>query len=442
MAVERWVDAHAGEAGDGSSGSPFKRLGDALAPGATVHLRSGLYPGPFQLPPGVKLVGHGEVVLYAEGETTVVTARAASLEGLSVQGGFIGLLASGPVSLKRVHLSGHRRVAVRAAAALSVEDSVFEGTVSETRGIALSAGASASLRKVRFTGAFRRAVDAEDAVLHAAEVTSEGPVEALHLVRTQAEVRQLTVLGGRGPGIFTADGALDLRGASVTGHEYGLQARNTALTIDGFTSKRAEFAGIATVGCTGTLAHISTEASGTYGGLQLLESTLTVTGLKVKLGAVTGVLVRKGTVTLQDVTVEQVRADSGASGESGGDGLELRDAEVTLKNVTVRDVAGSGVFAAAVAQVTIIGLTCERCRVGTVVADRMARVGVQGLVSRGGQGPAIAATDHASISVDDADVTASEAPIWAECAQGVQVTVRHFKSNLKQPPSACIDTGE
>lgn len=440
--IERWVDAHAPEGGDGTSALPFKRLTGVLAPNLTVHLRSGLYAGPFELPPGIHLVGHGEVVLFAEGETTVVTATSATFEGLSLQGGFIGLNASGPVTLRRVHLSGHRRVAVTTRSELTIEDSVLEGTVSETRGVVLSAGAKGVLNRVRFTGAFRRAVDAEDAVLEATELVSDGPVEALHLARTQALVRKLTVSGGRGPGIFAVEGALTLSDATVNGHEYGLEAKKTALTVEGFTSRKAEFAGIAALQCTGTLRHVSTEDSGSYGGLQLLESALTVEGLKVKRGASTGVLVRLGTVTLDDATIEQIRPDHGPGGDDGGDGLHVRDAEVTVKNLTVRDVEGLGVFASAAARVKIQLLRCERCKVGSVLAERIATVSVHGLISRGGQGPAIAVPDRASIVVEDADITSSEAAIWAECSQGAQVTVRRLKSNLPQPPSPCIERGE
>ena len=438
-ALERWVDASTPEGGDGSSPRPFKRLGDALAPGALVHLRSGLYAGPWVLPAGVRLIGHGEVVLFGEGETTVVTAPAgASLEALSVQGGFVGMRAIGPVTLKRVHFSGHRRVAIEAQGALTLEDSLLDGSIPDTRGVELKKGSTAKLKKVRFVGAFGRAVDADGAQLDAEDLQSEGPAQALHLENSQSEVRKLTVAGGSGPGVFVAEGALTLSDASVNGHEFGLQARKAALTLVRFTSRRVQLAGIATVQCTGSFSEILTEHSGSYGGLQLLLSTLKVKGVKVKQASAMGIFVRQGEVKLEDVTVEQIRGEGPVLGESDGDGLHLRDADVEASNVTVRDAQGSGVFASAGARVALKGFTCERCRVGALVAELASVVSVKGMISRGTEGPAVAVLDRAALSLEDADITAQQAPIWAECDQGARVTVKRLKSNLPLPLSGCI----
>lgn len=434
-AIELWVDASAVEGGDGTLGRPFRSLAQALRPDATVHLRSGLYEGPWVLPPGIRLVGRGQVVLFAQGQTTVVTATAATLEGLAVQGGFTGVSATGPLVLRRVHLSGHRRVAVVASGQLTFEDSVLDGTVTETIGVQLVKGSTATLTRLRFTGAFRRAIDAEGARLEGVELTSEGPAQALHLERTTATVRTLTVAGGSGPGIFASQGHLTLTDASVNGHEYGLQARQAKLTITRFSSKRVQLAGIAAVQCTGSLNDVATEQTGTYGALQLLDSQLEVRGVRVKQGRAMGIFVRHGKVQLQDLTIEQIRADADGT---GGDGLHFRDAEVVAKNVIIRDAEGVGVFASAAAQVALEKLSCERCRVGVVVAELAAEVSVRGLVSRGGEGPAIVVLDRASATVEDADVAVVQAPIWAECDLGARVTVKRMKSNVPLPASGCI----
>ena len=436
-AVERWVDASAPEGGDGTPRRAFKRLNDALAPNAVIHLRSGLYPGPWVLPPGSALVGHGEVVLYAEGEGTVVTASSASLEGLWVQGGFIGLRAIGPVSVRRVHFSGSRRVALEASGILTLEDSLLEGTVSQTVGVQLTRGARARLGRVRFLGAFARAVDAQGAQLDGEDLQSEGPAQALHLENSRSQVRRLTAAGGSGPGIFVAEGALTLTDATVNGHEFGLQARKAALTLVRFTSRRVQLASIATVQCTGTFSDIQTEQSGTYGALQLLESDLKVKGVKVQHARAIGILVRLGKVKLEDVTVDHIRAEGGSS-ESGGDGLELRDAEVEVDNLIIRDAAGIGIFATAGARVEVNRFSCERCRVGAVVCELGSTVSLKSMISKGGEGPAIAVLDRASVKLEDADITAVQVPIWAECDQGARVTVTRLKSNLVLPPSGCI----
>ena len=67
-----WVDGSAAVLGDGSFAAPFKTLGEALARApARIEIRAGLYRGPFILPGGTELVGHGAAVLYGEGEDTV-----------------------------------------------------------------------------------------------------------------------------------------------------------------------------------------------------------------------------------------------------------------------------------------------------------------------------------------------------------------------------------
>jgi hypothetical protein len=438
-ALERWVDASAREGGDGTQALPFKQLAPALLPQATVHLRSGLYPGPFVLPDRIHLVGHGEVVLYAEGEATVISASSATVEGVSVQGGFVGVRASGPVSLTRVHLSGHRRIAVSASGSLTVQDSVLEGTVSETVGIQLTRGAEAKLKGVRFLGAFRRAVDAEEAALEGEELTCDGPVQAFHLEKTRAHLRRVSVAGGRGPGIFAAEGALELVDATVKGHEYGLQAAKVELAIERFASDKAQFAGIAALRCSGTLTDISVERSGTAGGLQLLESTLRVKGVRLKQPQATGVMVRLGRLTLEDVTIDRVFSERGPRGDDGGDGLHLRDADVVARNIIVRDAEGTGVFVSAGARVELEMLRCERCRVGALVAELGSSVKIKGLVSRGSEGPAIAVPDRATVTLEDAEVVGTQAPIWVECGSGAMVHVKRLKSNLPQPPSACIE---
>ncbi len=440
VAIERWVDASALEGGNGEPRSPFKRLNDALAPDALIHLRSGLYAGPWVLPPGIVLVGHGEVVLHSEGETTVVTAPAsASLEALSIQGGFVGMRAIGPVTLRRVHFSGQRRVALEASDALTLEDSMFDGSVSETFGVQLLKGANARLKKVRFVGAFRRAVDAVGARLDIDDLQTAGPAQGLHLENSQAKVRGLVVAGGSGPGVFVAEGALHLTDSSVNGHEFGLQARKAALTIERFASFRVQLAGVATVECTGTLSDLRIEHSGSYGALHLLESVLKVKGLKVKQARETGVFVRRGEVKLEDVTVEQIRAERAFGPDHGGDGFQLRDADVEVSNVIVRDADGIGVFASAGAQVELNRFSCERCRVGALVLDLASVVTVKGMISKGGEGPAIAVLDRAVVKLEDADITAVQVPIWAECEQGARVTVKRMKSNLVLPASGCIE---
>ncbi len=427
-AIELWVDASGAPDGDGSVNRPLKVL--VPIKGAVMHLRSGLYEGPFVLPDGSRLVGHGEVVLHSAGEVTVTAEGAASLEELSVQGGQVGLLGLGALTLRQVHFSGHRRAAVEARVALTLDDSVLDGTVSGTKGVVLTEGANARLKKVRFTGAFARAIEGKGATLDAEDVQVEGPASALHLVDCRAHVRKLGVAGGSGPGVFTSGGALTLTDAAVNGHEFGLQAKKTKLEVTRFVSKRVAHDGLALLDCSGTLAGIELEQSAMY----LENSELRVSGVKLRQGRGNGILIRHGEVKLDDATIENVRAEGG----SGGDAVEIRDAEVEARRLVIRDVAGIGVFATASATVKLDTFLCERCRIGALVSENDAVVTVKGMVAKGGEGPAVAALAHGTVKLDGAELGGTQAPIWAECDEGARVTVKNLRSTVGQPPTGCI----
>ncbi len=426
--IEVWVDASGAPDGDGSVNRPLKVL--VPVKGAVMHLRSGLYEGPFVLPDGAQLVGHGEVVLHSAGEVTVTAEGAAGLEGLSVQGGQVGLLGLGALTLRRVHFSGHRRAAVEARVALTLDDAVFDGTVPGTKGVVLTERADARLEKVRFTGAFSRAIEATKATLDAEDLQVEGPATALHLSGGAAHVRKLSVAGGSGPGVFTSGGSLTLTDAAVNGHEFGLQAKKTKLSVTRFVSRRVAHEGIAALECTGTLAQVELEQSAMY----LENSTLSVSGLKLRQGRGAGILIRHGVVKLDEVTIQNVRAEGG----TGGDAVEIRDADVEARRLSIHDVAGMGVFATSSATVKLDTFSCERCRIGALVAENEAVVTVKGMTTKGGEGPAVAALAHGTVKLDGADLGGSQAPIWAECDEGARVTVKHLRSTVSQPPTGCI----
>lgn len=435
---ELWVDASADEGGDGTRLTPFRTLQPALQPEAVVHVRSGLYAGPFVVPQGVRLTGHGQVVLYAEGDATVVTAEGGvNLSTLSIQGGFVGLdLKGGRSALIGLHFSGHRRIALTTASALLLQDSVLDGTVSETIGVQLREGAQATLRSLRFTGAFRRAVDATGATLSVEDLKSEGPSQAIHVEASHTTARALAIAGGSGPAVFAAGGSLTLTDVTINGHEYGVQARKTALTLSQVRSNRVQLAGIAAVLCTGTVTDTQFEQSGTHGALQLLDSTLTVKGVRVKQGRSNGIFVRHGAVRLEDATIEQTRGDRDGT---GGDALHVRDAEVEAINVVVRDAEGVGAFATAHATLTLRRFSCERCRIGAVVSEVNSSVKAFGLFVRGGEGPVAAVLDKSTAALEDVDVVTAQVPVWAECDSGARVTLKRVKSNLPMPLSPCID---
>ena len=123
--------------------------------GALVHLRAGLYAGPLVLGEGTRLEGSGEVVLTGEAGQTVVTAEGASLEGLSIQGGAIGLEAGPSVGLTHVHFSGQRKQAAVVHGQLSLKESQLEASVEGIDGVVVERGATFEASNTKFTGGFR-----------------------------------------------------------------------------------------------------------------------------------------------------------------------------------------------------------------------------------------------------------------------------------------------
>ncbi|MHB8878616.1 MAG: hypothetical protein ACYC8T_33370, partial [Myxococcaceae bacterium] len=183
---ELWVDASSPAPGEGTRGHPYRSLGAALArfvggPPFTVRLASGLYPGPFELPAGVRLVGFGAVVLHAEGPAVLHAPKGAILEGLMVQGAAVGLVADGAVELLAVKFSGQRDTAVRVeGGALHASSCEFAATVSGIRGVGVGRGAGATLKDCAFLGPFRRAVEAAGAKVSVVGSRFEGPGTGVH----------------------------------------------------------------------------------------------------------------------------------------------------------------------------------------------------------------------------------------------------------------------
>ncbi|HLL53955.1 MAG TPA: hypothetical protein VK447_10435, partial [Myxococcaceae bacterium] len=298
---ELWVDASVPEAGDGSRAKPFKTLAQALqATSGTgrIHLRSGLYPGPFTLADGAVLEGQGEVVLYLEGTGTVVTTSGeVRLSGLTVQGGGHGIEVEGTLALTKVQLSGHRRAAVRLVqGTLRAEHSTFQASVSESSGLLLEAGTRAEVRESKFLGPYWRALHARGVQRVIVEDSRfEGPVTGLHQVGGEAVVRRTSLHGGRGPALFVARGSLRAEGVRVKGHEYALQTRQVnPLVVRDFVSVAAERAGLGLFDAKGELEDVVVVGSGTFGALQALDSDVTVRRLRAHRSQGYGVMVRGG----------------------------------------------------------------------------------------------------------------------------------------------------
>lgn len=442
---EVWVDSYAKPAGDGSPQHPFKTVPAGLQPGTVLNLASGLYRGPFDFTEQVEVVGHGSVVLFLDGPGVVVTVRAGRFTGVSFQGGTTGLAASASVSVESAHFSGQSLAALQVAhgAEATVTTSVFEGTLPDVKGVLVDGG-SLTLRDCQFRGGLKRAVEAQSSPhVSLTHVSSEGVSTVLHAIDTTAQVTNVEVAAGRGPAIFCAGGSLTVNGLSVIGQEYAVQAVRAHVSIDDVLSRDPQFSGIALQKCGGTLSRVRVTGAGTLGGIQLVDSEgLTVRDTTVSGAESTGFLIRGGAVSLRGVRVDSVRSEGKTGGEPVlGDGLQLRDAHVTLEAVEVRDVEGSAVWVSALAEVTSGRLDVERTGNASLVVERGGSFKGGPVVIHGAHGPAILASDGAKVTVTSLTALGVEGPVWAECEQGVLVRIDSLVSESDFAASRCVDVG-
>ena len=441
--AEVWVDGARPESGDGSRKRPFRTLGEALAPRAapTVHIAQGLYAGPFTVPEGVRLVGVGPAtVLFVEGGEPVVRAGAgAVLERLVVQGGGWGIEAALGLRLEEVGFSGQREGAVRVTGGKLVARGVrFEASVSETVGLALEGPATAEVKDSTFTGPWRRGVRVKGGAEAELEtVAFRGAVLGLDQEGGRVRLRRVTVEGGRGPGLLVRDGTLQIEESAVTGHEYGLASNGAKLEVRGFTSVRAERAGMGLARSTGRLENLEVRESGSFGALQFIDSDLEVRGFRVEGVDAYGLTATKGRLRAREGTITRLRSSEGFT----GDGLHLRGVNADIEAVQVSDVAGAGVLAAQGGEVVLRNVTLSRCKQAGLLVENLGKVQAHGLEVRGPGGPALAVLRDGDATVDQ--LTASELTeglLWAECEGVARVRLGRVKSENRQGLTApCVE---
>lgn len=203
----------AASSGDGSSRSPFKSLSEAIASAGSeasrIHLRAGLYLGPFRTRGPVQIAGGPSSVLSAENDSAVLLPGSdLELEGATIQGGAVGIESAGVVRLTRVRFSGQRRAAlVQRGGFLVAEETHFSASLSETKAVALQGNARALFLRCEFAGPYQRALEVRSTGrVEVADSSFQGPVTGIHQVGGDVQVRRSSFAGGRGPAVFSARG--------------------------------------------------------------------------------------------------------------------------------------------------------------------------------------------------------------------------------------------
>jgi hypothetical protein len=443
--VERWVDASALEGGEGTEARPFKALGAALAPAragaaARVHVRTGLYRGPFVLPAGWTLDGPESAVLFVEGaEGAVLAAGDGRVAGVSLQGGAVGLADSGRVQAEGIHCSGQRKAAVEVrGGALELSGADVRATVSEVFGVIVAQG-SARIRDSAFNGPFRRAVQAEGA---AVEVTVERTrfaeaVTAVQVVGARGHLRGLSMRGGRGPAVFVGGGGeVDVDGLEVDGHEYALLVREARFQARGVKSRGAEQAGIGLVKGRGTLEDLAVSGSGPSGAVDVVGGEVALRRFRIERATSAGVHARSAQVAISDGTIEGVAPDRDGT---LGDGVHLRGVRGTVERVTVRGAGGSGLLIAEGSDVRGSELALERCHWGGVVVEtRSSFIGRSIAASDGGAAALVVPTEGDASVTGLTSARNQDGAVWAECSEGARVTLRGVTDDAPRPRPPCV----
>jgi hypothetical protein len=442
--TELWVNQASLPGGDGSTARPFKSLSEALAKAekrpTRIQLAAGLYAGPFRTAGPVQISGGPSSILFSEGLDAVLLPGAEiQLEGVGVQGGSIGIEASGRVSMRGVLFSGQRMAAVRLrGGALTAHASTFSASISETLGIVLEEDAEADLSACIFLGPYRRALQSKSRnTVGITDSRFEGPVTGIHQTAGTIRVQRTSFSGGRGPALFTARGRLELSDVRVHGHEYGVQCGEGAtLKADGFSSIRADRAGIALARATAELEEIVIVDSGSFGGLQLVSAAASLRRFWIHGGEAYGIHARDSQLTASDGAITQIKDRDGAA----GDGIHVRGGRTTLASVSIRIAAGAGALAAESAELSMRDVTLENCRWAGLIAETLARVRGSSLWVRHAGGAAIAVPSEADVQIDLLGSEGnSQGAVWAECASGAQVVLSRPRGDaLGGTTSRCV----
>jgi hypothetical protein len=214
----------------------------------------------------------------------------------------------------------------------------------------------------------------------------------------------------------------------VVGHEYGILAGDgCTLDVIGFTSVRAQRAGIALASAKGRIRDIAVLESGGYGGVQSVNGDLRLQDFWIDRARSYGIQLHQGVADLRDGVVTGVSdPDSGAT----GDGIHVRLGRASIASVAVLRTSGAGVLAAQGAQVVLRDLLLDDNHWGGLVAETGAHVEASSLLVRRSSAAAVAVPGRAVVKVDLLrTANNAQGALWAECVAGAEVFLSRVRSS-------------
>ncbi|MFL5318151.1 MAG: right-handed parallel beta-helix repeat-containing protein, partial [Myxococcaceae bacterium] len=223
---------------------------------------------------------------------------------------------------------------------------------------------------------------------------------------------------------------------AVFGHEYGLLAgAGSRVDAREFLSIHAERAGVAFAQSTATITDVTVVESGTFAGLQLVNSQVRVQNFRVHGAQTAGVVVRGGSAKLEDGVVTRTTAID----DSSGDGVLVRSGEAELTSVLISDSEGAGVLSGNAAKVTLRDVIVDRAKQGGVVTDYKGSLRADSVVIRNARQAALVAVEGGRISGDAITVEGSTDDVaWAECAADSAIQITRLTSQLVPRQADCV----
>lgn len=482
-APPRFVDPGAPAGGDGSPERPFRRLEEALRPGAEVRLRPGRYAGPWVLPAGVTLQGAAGVVLEAADGSDrpgvlLDTRGDANLSGLELRGGTVALRLRGATTLQDVTLLGATEAGLELLAGKL--DATRLRLVTPTRaaaGVRIGRGTRATLRHVRTDGPFGRAVEVSRAQLTLEDAELNGAIVALHAEEAVLQASRLAILdpgvfarppsreaprhvtvdGGNnhaptppgasrtagkreggvtavspGAGIFVAGGVGALTDVFITGHEYGLLTRNAQLRVTRFGSLRARRSAIGIVGGVLDASAVVLARPGPFGAIQVSGGRSRVAGLVVTGWSEQAVWLRGGSLHLSAAAIVNP-----APGEDGHP-LSARVGAVTADHLRVQGAPGACLYVSGGGELRARAALLDACTWG-IAADGDASIRVAGGMVGASEAAIVAVAGGQVTTFDVTALPGRVRTIDADCASGARVVAFGLRAGVGAPGTGPSD---
>jgi hypothetical protein len=200
------------------------------------------------------------------------------------------------------------------------------------------------------------------------------------------------------------------------------------LDVKGLRVKRARRAAVAIVRAGGRLEELDIEESGSFAGIQSVNSDVQIRTAHLKRPGVAGLSILGGTVVLGSVTVEGTRDLDG----HGGNALEIRRATVRFDDVKVDGADAIGLLSAERSIVSGRALSVTGAKWGGVGVEQGSRLKLATLSVREGGAAAASVLGGGVLEVGMLHTGgALSAAVSADCEHGARVTLGGLDGDVR-----------